>query len=82
MPRTTMADLVAQVAALTALLESRPTAPVKASEHFRPGKRDANGNVADGFPCTLGCGRTLKTDKAASSHDASRGKLGWHTAAK
>lgn len=73
MPRTTMADLAAQVAALTALVaaQSAPAAPVAASEHFRPGKRDANGNVPDGFPCTVGggCTRVLKTDGAAASHD-------------
>jgi len=92
MARITVADLAVRVDALTTAVEtiaaaltsapiaSAPAAPAAASEHFRPGKRDANGNVKGGFPCTLGCGRTLKTDKAAMSHDTKAAS--YHVAAK
>lgn len=83
MPRTTMADVLAAMEALAAevaTLKAAPAAPSTASEHFRTGKRDANGNVKGGFPCTLGCGRTLKTDKAAASHDTKA--THYHVAAK
>lgn len=85
MPRITMADLAEQLATVTAqlaALQAAPASPSTASEHFRTGKRDANGNVPGGFPCTAdgGCGRTLKTDKAAASHDVKG--THYHVAAK
>ena len=63
MPRITMADLAAQVAALTAALAAAqvaPAAPSEASQHFAD--RD--------LPCTFAepCERTFRTAKGQAWH--------------
>lgn len=66
MPRITMADLAAQVAALTAqLAASAPVADAEASQHFK--LRD--------IPCaaTPSCGRTFKTAARAATHGIEQG---------
>jgi hypothetical protein len=73
--RAEIASLRAEIAAMRGSVAASPIA-VKPKTYFTR----AEINAGDGFPCTLGCGRRLRTAaRAAGGHDVA---TGGHTAAK
>jgi hypothetical protein len=71
-----MTTLEAALEILLARSAPTTTAPAAAKvTKYRTGKRDKDGNVPNGFPCTLGCGRKLRTAARATSHDIATGHV-------
>lgn len=75
MPRTTMASLQAQIAALTAQIANTPAAAPVAKSFYTKAEIAAG----EGFPCSAkpACKRRLRTAAGASSHDP-KSTTGWH----
>lgn len=66
--RVTMATLQQEIAALKAQIATQAPATAQAAEKtfFTKAEIAAGG----GFPCALGCGKTLRTSKRAQTHGA------------
>lgn len=64
--RPTVADLMAEINALKAQIGAQAPAQAQAASptFFTTAQIKAGG----GFPCALGCGKRLRTEKRAASH--------------